>query len=134
MLTFFRSYWKPLLWSVVIFRMCTASSSDIPRVSWLNIPHKDKIVHFGMYFILCFLLVNAFLRLDVWRDRTIKVFWVALSLSVVYGGIIEVLQHLFFVGRSGDVYDFYANTFGALCGMVAFVFAKRVTPRLLPYF
>ena len=45
-----------ILWVVIIFILCAMPSDDIPDPHW-NIPHLDKVVHFGMYFVLSILLI-----------------------------------------------------------------------------
>ncbi len=37
---------------------------------------------------------------------------------IIYGIIIEVIQGVFTVERTGDIYDALANSIGALCGAV----------------
>ena len=39
-----------ILWVVIIFILCAMRSDDIPDAHW-NIPHLEKVVHFGMYFV-----------------------------------------------------------------------------------
>ncbi|MFR3328860.1 MAG: VanZ family protein [Odoribacter splanchnicus] len=45
-----------MLWVVIIFILCAMPSDNIPDPHW-NIPHLDKVVHFGMYFVLSILLI-----------------------------------------------------------------------------
>jgi VanZ family protein len=42
---------------------------------------------------------------------------------ISYGGILELMQTFYFSGRSGDWYDFIANTFGVIIAW--FVFQKN---------
>ncbi len=43
-----------------------------------------------------------------------------LVFSISYGGILELLQGAVFEDRSADVYDFIANTFGAIVGVMLY--------------
>lgn len=41
-------------------------------------------------------------------------------IAASYGALLEVMQATLFVGRSGDVRDALANTFGAILGLLVF--------------
>ena len=40
---------RNIIWALVIFVLCAMPSEDIPNPHW-DIPHLDKVVHFGMFF------------------------------------------------------------------------------------
>ena len=42
--------WANVIWFLIIFVLCALPGEDIPDPR-LNIPHLDKVVHFGMFFI-----------------------------------------------------------------------------------
>jgi len=97
-------------WVVFITYACLAEPADIPEASWLDIPHKDKIVHFIFYFVLTVLLSIDYKV----RSVTIKKAWLyAFLTAVVYGVIIEICQGSFTVSRSADVLDVAANSSGS---------------------
>ena len=100
-------------WAVVIFVLCTMPSSGLPR---LNIPHADKIAHFGFFFVQSVLLSLLF----VFRTRRSYFQIILLSTLVVfvYGGLIEILQSRIF-NRTGDFYDLIADVLGGLLGAMA---------------
>ncbi len=71
--------------------------------SGISIAHFDKIVHMGLFFILCFLLVRAYAM-----TRTQQY-----TVLAIYGALIEWLQAL--TGyRSGDIYDWIADMLGVV--------------------
>lgn len=39
---------RNIIWALVIFVLCAMPSEDIPNPHW-DIPHLDKVVHFGMF-------------------------------------------------------------------------------------
>lgn len=99
-----------VVWVVFITYMCMASASQIPEAAWLDIPNKDKAVHFTFYFILTMLLYKDF---KVQWGVLKKSFMFAFVTAVGYGIIIEVFQGLFTKERNADVFDVLANTLGS---------------------
>ncbi|MCO5144258.1 MAG: VanZ family protein [Oligoflexia bacterium] len=72
--------------------------------------HQDKVMHFFAYFILGFLIANAY------QSGTIKKrFWVALTVASLYGFSDEVHQY-FIPGRDTSFLDWLADTAGAYAG------------------
>lgn len=65
-----------------------------------EIPHSDKLVHFGAFGTLALLFWFAT------RAR----WWVAAAILIPYAALDEWLQQ--FVGRFTDLMDFIANTIG----------------------
>lgn len=83
----------------------------------------DKIVHFGMYFFLGAVILWEAKRSrnESFRRTLTRLLFVAL-LPICMSGLIEILQENCTGGRrSGDVWDFLANSLGALS---AFLFSK----------
>lgn len=103
-----------VLWILIIFILCAMPSEDIPDPH-LDIPHLDKVVHFGMFFIMSLLLCYP-LELHSSLSRK-KIYTIAILVSFVYGGLIEILQHNFF-NRGGDVWDLTADVAGGVAGCI----------------
>lgn len=89
-----------ILWVVIIFILCAMPSDDIPDPHW-NIPHLDKVVHFGMYFVLSILLIFPLEEYSCLKLS--RIYLIAILVALIYGGGIEILQANFF-NRSGDVW------------------------------
>ncbi len=75
----------------------------------LNTGFDDKIAHFLMYAILCFLL---FLSLETLKNKSSLL--VATLLAVGFGTVIEILQSIVSSYRTTEVLDIAANCIGAL--------------------
>lgn len=86
--------------------------------NWLNIPHFDKIAHFGFFFGGSGLLSAAlfyFFGLS-WKRLAIIV---TVTMSLI--GVWDEFHQSFFPSRTGnDVGDWLADTLGALCGTFVF--------------
>lgn len=118
--------WGCILWTLVIFILCALPGEDIPDPH-LDIPHLDKIVHFGMFFIFSILLAHL-LKLESSLSSGL-IYAIVIFSAFVYGGTIELLQHYFF-NRSGDVYDLLADMAGAIAGCLCYpLFTRLLTHR-----
>ena len=111
-----------VIWILIIFILCAMPSEDIPDPH-LNIPHLDKVVHFGMFFILS-LLISLPLELHTTIPPKL-IYTIAILTAFVYGGLIEILQHYFF-NRGGDVWDLAADITGGIAGCLCYPVAKRI--------
>jgi VanZ family protein len=70
---------------------------------------SDKIIHFVFYAILVALLSFGYIKSD--RFNLSKLLFSAYW-SILFGGLIELIQHYIVEGRSGEWEDFLANTIG----------------------
>ena len=111
---YLKLFWKPLTWLVIITVLCLLPPQDLPGKSLWRIPHFDKMVHFGMYFILAGLMARPVktVRVPVWT--------VTLLTSVFVGGMIEILQFAVTSQRSASWGDFLADMAGAVVGLLLY--------------
>ena len=91
----------------------------------LDIPHFDKVVHFG-YFFGGGGLLAATLFFKKARPPWLNVILiVTVSLSII--GVLDEWHQSFFANRTGnDPGDWLADTLGALCGTLVFRKVHRV--------
>lgn len=87
-------------------------ASQIPSGPFHKIPHFDKIVHFGMFFVLCILLFRP-----VKEFTPNFYFWTPL-LALVLAVALEFLQQKITSSRHSDMYDLWANTAGLLSAVI----------------
>lgn len=113
-----------LLWILVIFALCAMPPQDVPEPG-IEIPHLDKVVHFGMFFIMSLLICYRFER-----PSLKSIYGIAIGFSFLYGGLIEILQHYFF-NRGGDVLDLLADVAGGVAGCILFPTVKKIEARFL---
>lgn len=94
----------------------------LPQTRMINIPHSDKAIHY-----LMFLGFAALWLYDSKNNtKTIKV--LVLFLSICFAALSELIQHYFISGRTGNIYDFVADFFGLVCGIVVyFTLVKKIT-------
>lgn len=83
----------------------------------LSISNTDKIVHFGIYFVFTIVWFMCFIETKVPKSVT-KSIVKAAGLAFVFGVLIEVLQHINPIARSGDINDVIANTLGIIVAIL----------------
>lgn len=119
-ITFFLKYRFPaLLWTIVLSVLCLLPGDRIPPEPVLN---ADKIFHAGAFGLLAFLWSWAFHGRPFSGGRAV---WLAVAVSVILGGLIEILQETVAINRSADWIDFWADTAGAIAGGLFFFFVFR---------
>lgn len=107
-----------IIWTLIIFGLCSMPGKAIPKISWLELLSFDKFVHASIFFIEQVLFMRALSHLS---KKTLYSL-LALLFCITYGGCLELMQYYIFSSRSGDVLDFIANSTGALLGF--WLFAK----------
>ena len=123
---------KPLipsvLWASVIFAVIILPGSRIPDSEVLKLPMMDKAIHFSLFFILAILLAYGLFRQN--RNSPFYLYRTLLTLTsgIWYGAATEFVQHWFVSSRHGNIYDFLANLFGMVFGLL--FFRIMVQPRL----
>lgn len=106
-------FWA-LLWAAWFMVLWSLSSSDPKIDNGPEIPHLDKVMHFGYFMIGGFCVANFLHLKDVWSWK--KIILVSVILGAAVGAIDEYHQS-FNPTRSGnDFGDWLADTLGALAG------------------
>ena len=107
-----------VLWFIILNLLSHGDKFHPPGTFAFDIPHLDKVVHFGFFFGGSGLL-SAFLffkKKTSWRQLTLIV-TVALSLI----GVWDEYHQSFFENRTGnDPGDWFADTLGAFTGTLVF--------------
>ena len=123
------NYWKPLIIAIVSLYGSITSSDDFNKITFLNIKHIDKLIHFSLYFILSISLLASLHRDTIIKTLNQKV--ITLIIVISYGLLMEVFQYYFTDNRSAEILDVFANTFGCIVGLAIFPIVKKLN--LLKY-
>ena len=111
-----------LLWALLIFILCALPGRDIPHVSWLELVGMDKFIHASLFFVQVFLLIKGFNKQTNYDKMKNNPMVSAIILCIVYGGLLEIMQGAFYTDRTADIYDFIANSFGAVAGSIFYYY------------
>ncbi|WP_372755181.1 VanZ family protein [Labilibaculum sp.] len=121
--------WRNILWAIVIFVLCSIPGDDLPKTSIIVIPHFDKIVHFGLFFVMGIFLFAELSFQTKFKQITISA--IILLLIAIYGSLIEYLQQNYFIHRSGDYWDLLADVFGGIMAIILYPRLKKQKDLLL---
>ena len=106
-----RTFILAITWTVIITYLSLATINSSVG-SAIEIPHKDKIVHFIFYFMFVFLWTISF-NSSPYKTKTGIVI---LIIAIVYGILMEIFQGLLTINRTPDSNDVIANSTGAIVG------------------
>jgi len=104
-----------IVWILIIAVLHFIPGYDLPQLDLSYIFQIDKIVH---VFIFC---VGVYLFATALSERQKNSFLSYLVLMfILYGLLLEVLQDLFLIQRSADVFDWLADIIGVFLGVWLF--------------
>lgn len=127
-------FWKyrfSILWAIVILILCGLPSSDFPKVRFFQIPHFDKLVHFGLYFIFTLIILSESRKSKFFIEISTTIKIVAFTVAILYGISIEIMQWLFFTSRSAEFFDVMANMLGATLSIFTYKYINRLSHGLI---
>lgn len=113
-------YYKTILAFIFVLILSLTPAYDVPKIGFLNIPNIDKFVHLLMYFIL-----TSACLIDIKNNikKTTNIFFLlVLFIIAFFSGMIEIIQANYILGRSGSLYDFFANVLGIIISVFIFKF------------
>ena len=116
-------FWGAVFWTLFVTVSCLMAAEKVNRISFFNIPHKDKYVHFAFYFVMVVLWVLS-LSPAYASKRRLRL--VVFSFAVFYGILIEICQGLLTNGRSADILDVLANTAGATLAILLLWLYRKI--------
>lgn len=115
-----RRHCLPIVWLLFIIYASLAPAQNLPKI--YPFPEFDKLVHFGIYYILSILLVAATLN----NKKYVRSYYIAFIIALLIGLLFEFLQELVTSKRTGSIYDELANTTGALIGVISYhIFIRK---------
>ena len=123
---FFKHLKWAMLWALIILILCGIPGRDIPHISFLELLEFDKFVHAGIFLILVQLTARGLYLQTTLPSLKRSFKWMAFTACVLYGGALEIMQQTLFVGRSADIYDFIANSFGCVVGLLLYSRAEKL--------
>jgi hypothetical protein len=119
-----------IIWALIILILCGIPGKDIPHISFLELLSFDKFVHAGIFFILFFFAVRGFRLQEKFPVLKKHAALIAFISASAYGGLTEILQATVFSGRSADVFDFIADSFGCFAALLFYPLVSRKLPKL----
>lgn len=123
---FIKYTWAPFIVAAIIFYLCCLiSADDIPETEFKLFVHADKLVHYLMFFGLALVASCNYVFLNKGKIIILKMIIFAILLPIIYGGVIEIIQFEYFPERSGDWFDFLADSLGAISAIPFTLYLRR---------
>lgn len=98
---------------------------DVPSIGWGDFLHIDKIVHFVLFGGLFVLTSLPILKSSAaFRKKKNALLWTGI-LVVIYGLLVEIIQHYFIPGRTFDLWDWAADSTGVFGGVFFLRYLKK---------
>lgn len=116
--SFFEKRNFPLIWLVLVHFLLLLPGTSFSEEKIVLIPHADKLVHFGLYFVMVASWVLFFnLKDDLTNNQKKTWNFIVVLLAVGDGVIIEFIQASPLIHRDFDWYDALADAVGAIGGL-----------------
>ena len=112
-----------IAWFFVVLYLLCLPGADIPQISWTDkIIFFDKWVHMALFGILTFLFCLPFKR-SLFNKKQRLQYFIKIAIAVsIWGLAIEFIQRFYVPGRDYDLFDWAADSGGAL---IAFLFCSK---------
>lgn len=109
-----------ILVALLLLYLSLTNSENFQNVELTRIPNIDKIVHFGMYFLMMSVIIIEH-RKNI--KNPARLFFLSL-IPLSYGILMELLQLTLTRTRSGDFYDALADAAGILASVLLWLIIK----------
>lgn len=113
-----QKYLKIVIWIAIILFISLTPASKIPKTNIFLINNFDKVVHFGMYFIFSAIICRIIYHKE---KKNAMLFLLPILISLVAGGLLEILQGILPINRSCSLGDIIANLAGGISGTLFFI-------------
>ena len=104
------------IWTSIVLYLCLKNMKDSELLK-IDIENLDKYVHIIFHFILATAWF-LFFKVQFLSKKRFNPFLLSFLFSFILGILIEYLQQYYTTTRSGDVFDIFANMFGASLGLL----------------
>lgn len=124
---FIAKFWKSILWIGFILYGTLTPTDKLPKSRLLEVNYSDLVIHFGLWGIMALLLLWEMRFLKSTREEAKKqalhVFYICLGI----GFFSEMAQLLLITSRSGNIFDFLADSIGSLGAFsIMYLIRKRM--------
>jgi VanZ family protein len=104
----------------IIIILSLTSSAELQKIPIIHFKGIDKVIHFIMYFVfMSVILFENRKRVE----RSVNLFLIAL-IPFFFGALMELLQSLLTLSRSGSIYDLTFNLAGILFSILVFLIIR----------
>jgi len=113
--------WSLLLAITYIIVLTVLSLVSIGKLPELGSSFDDKVDHFLAYALFTVIVFNYLKTTSI-----AKPILVVAIVSIIYGTVIEVLQHIVNPARTYDIYDILANFLGVIFATIGLTYINKL--------
>ncbi|QEM13317.1 VanZ family protein [Mucilaginibacter rubeus] len=113
---FLKYHGPAILWALFVLVICSVHLDSVDK-SPLFFEGFDKLTHCGLFFTLIVLVCFGVIRQQKPRRLTYTGVFIIWIVSIIFGGLIEILQISIFTWRTGDWNDLFCDVLGACMGV-----------------
>jgi glycopeptide antibiotics resistance protein len=125
-MTWLRNFRSVILWSIFIWALSLFPGRYLPGIpDFFQLLKPDKIIHLILFATFVYLLLQSILKQYGYVFFRFYGTIIALITGIGFGALTEYLQYSMNINRSGNIYDFIANTLGCLLGLALFLILRR---------
>lgn len=114
-----------IIWFLLILLLGLTPGESMPLTNVWDFLSFDKIAHFLVFAILCFLLILGFSKQYTFLFFRYNAILLAISISFGYGMAIELFQTLI-PDRGLEFADMLANSLGVFAGWFVFYLIYKI--------
>ena len=125
----FKKFLPGIAWFFLVLILICLPGDDLPKgEDWMSAIYFDKWVHIGLFSVLAFLIMWPVINAPLGSE---KIFSLLLKIAVavsIWGLTTEYIQKYFIPGRNFDLWDWAADSFGALLALIVCrkIFRSRI--------
>ncbi|WP_162996729.1 VanZ family protein [Mucilaginibacter kameinonensis] len=113
---FLKYHGPAILWALFVLVICSVHLDSVDK-SPLFFEGFDKLTHCGLFFTLIVLVCFGVIRQQKPKRLTYTGMFIIWIVSIIFGGLIEILQVSIFTWRTGDWNDLFCDVLGACMGV-----------------
>jgi VanZ family protein len=112
------TYRKSILWTVFICLLLFIPGDKLPKQEIFQIHGLDKVIHFGLFLLLEWLLLYDSLVIKI-IDKPIEVLRITL-IALGFCVLTELIQRYLIPERMGDINDLLMDLIGLFAGILSY--------------
>jgi VanZ family protein len=106
-------------WFLLVLILICLPGNDIPSVNWTDKIHFDKWVHTVIFGVLALLVMLPIAFSSMNQKEKLQYFLLVAVATSAWGLATEFIQKYLVTGRSFDLFDWAADSLGALLAFIA---------------
>ena len=117
-------YWESLIIIAGILYLSFAPPSTFTGVP--SFTFEDKLVHLLLYSVLTFILIFDFHKRNKHINiKSLPFLFTCIIIPILLGGLVEILQPIYFAPRTAEWIDWFSDIAGSLLGLLSARLLKK---------